>query len=844
MEIAVNMSRRERSRPTWVRSLATGASVGIAVSALLALSGVVVPSASAETSSAVTVAAKDQDSDIANSPLPNLKVTLSQTRDLTSQGVTVSWSGGLKSTVPGSGHGGENFLQIAQCWGDDATGPDRTTCQYGGFNTPGASRDNSVADDNVAAEDAKYTAPSPFFTIPTYTSIPFRSVDGKVIQSVSDDNKKLEVDVNTNEYFTQYTTNEVKWAGSGSDGAGSAKFEIQTALQAPGLGCGQTVTSSDGTSSPRSCWLVVIPRGTADVGEAHVVNSGLFWNSWKHRVAFRIDFKPLAATCTIGAAERQLSGSELIAGAVASWQPTLCTKAGTATYTLSTGTESDALASANGTATAPLALTSRALSSSTSEVTDSLTYAPVALTGLSIAFAIDRQPRDVAATDPEYLAKAGMSFSELKLTPRLVAKLLTNSYLDSLPTYADKSHVGYVSTAEPGHNARNLTQDPEFLAINDPEWAVQTLMGPSLADLLVPQGRSDAAWQLWRYVMSDQAAADFLAGVPDESGMIVNPWSATTDEGNSSGSALILPRDNLPKADPIEQAASAALGGAVNLVTWRPYTTDLDTSAYFALRGDGLVLGAWDAVSIPHKYGKSVRDLTGYQHVLALTDTASAAKYQIVSASLLNAAGNYVAPTTESLTAAAAAMTSVAEQPQVYEYDPAGQSAKAASNAYPLAMPVYAAANAAQTDADARADYAGFIRYAATLGQESGTAAGLLPAGYAPLPQGWREQAVTAANAIQSGVPAVVSKPTTASPTASSTTTSAVTKPTVPGAVAAASAAAAPVATGAVAAALLGNATPADPNTGPISAAVPGGLLAGLGAAAAVPLFSRIRRRS
>jgi hypothetical protein len=50
--------------------------------------------------------------------------------------------------------------------------------------------------------------------------------------------RKLDVDVNTNPFFTQYTTNEVKWVGSGSDGSNSIKFEVQTQMESNGLGCG------------------------------------------------------------------------------------------------------------------------------------------------------------------------------------------------------------------------------------------------------------------------------------------------------------------------------------------------------------------------------------------------------------------------------------------------------------------------------------------------------------------------------------------------------------------------------------------------------------------------------
>ncbi|PRY67491.1 hypothetical protein B0I08_10698 [Glaciihabitans tibetensis] len=859
----MNVSHSRPAGRTWLASLGAGSVVGIVVATVLALTGVVIPTdaASASSSSAVTVAAADQDADIATAPMPDLKVTVSQTEDLTSQGIVVSWTGGKQSTAPGSSSGGENFLQIAQCWGTDPvdpTAPDRTTCQYGAFNSVGATRDNFVQDEFIAPQDQQFSVPSENVFSPAYASIPFTAVTGEKVASVIYDeaakkNKKVDVDVNVNQFVTQYTSNEVKWAGSGASGSGSAKFEVQTALQSPGLGCGNASKLADGSTASQSCWLVVIPRGVADAGEQHIINSGLFWDSWKHSVAVKLDFKPIGVNCTIGSAERQLAGSELASEAIGSWQPTLCKSQGGATFNMSKGAESDAAAMANGTVPSPLALTSRPLGTE-SGTPDALQYAPVALSGVSIGFAIDRQPT-VGDVPADVLEKTALPFENINLTPRLLAKLLTNSYLDSLPTYADKKHVGVVSSANQGKNARNLTLDPDFLAINDAEWKYEALISPSLSDLLVSQGRSDAAWQLWRYIMADADAVAFLEGKPDPWGMRVNPWSSTnadvTKEVNKDAtSGLVLPRDNFPKADPVEQAASPTLGGAVNLVTWRPYTNDLDQSAYLALRGDGQVLGAWDSTQATPKYGKALRDLIGQQRVLALTDTASAAKYQVVSASLRNAAGKFVAPTNTSLLAAAAAMTATG-QAQVYELDPTGDAAKAAPSAYPLAMPVYAALNPAQTDADQRADYATFIRYAATAGQVSGTNAGELPEGYAPIPAGWQTQALSAANIIQSGgvpvQPPASPAPSTpgAAPAAASAVSNAAAAAATgaPSSVTAVSAPTDPGATGVTAASLTGAETPKDPKTGAISAAIPGGVLGGFAAAAAVPLFSRLRRR-
>src|SRR6185312_8981901 len=61
----------------------------------------------------------------------NLQVTVSQTKNLINQVITVSWKGGVP-TQPVTGGFSTNFLQIMQCWGDDSAGPDRTQCQFGG----------------------------------------------------------------------------------------------------------------------------------------------------------------------------------------------------------------------------------------------------------------------------------------------------------------------------------------------------------------------------------------------------------------------------------------------------------------------------------------------------------------------------------------------------------------------------------------------------------------------------------------------------------------------------------------------------------------------------------------
>jgi hypothetical protein len=841
----VNVLPRARRR-TWVASGLTGVLTAGVVFALVVGPSVVIaaPARAADVaSSAVTVTAKDQDpAGYQDAPFPDLAVTVSQTKNLRQQGVSVSWTGatGHASLPFTSSNGGRWFLQIFQCWGDDPTDPqrpDRTTCQYGGTAKYGATRDATrrYEYDAIPEKDKQYSVPRVSSFEGAYTSIPFVSRKGTVVSSITTaadgtKSRDLSVDVNNNTQFDANTTNEIRWAGSGADGTRSLSFEMQTTMQSPALGCGDPVTV-DGSVEGASCWLVILPRPNADNGSSTINQSGLFWDSWKHALAVRIGFEPVGARCTVGAPERQLAGSEIAALAVQSWQPALCGRSGGAVYSHLTIAESDALTAASTTEDAPLALTSYPASDNAT----TLTYAPIALSGLAVTFAIDRNPDPFGTVPPEYAAAVNLPFTELKLTPRLLAKLLTNSYWGSLPPELDHSYLG-------PNSPENITKDKDFLAINAPEWAYQSLISPSLADTLMPQGRSDAARAVWSYIMADPDAAAFMAGAPDPYGMTVNPWYATDAAKNKSGSALELPRDDFPKADPAEVVPPQQ--SPINVVAWRPYVNDLDSAAYLTLRGDGQVLGPWDPTSAPAKYTKTGRSLPGFQRVLGISDAPASERYEVRVASLRNPAGEYVTPTSGALLAAASAMSPAAGVSGVAGLDLGSAAARASKDAYPLALPVYAAADPALLSAPLRADYAAFIRYAAGAGQASGVALGQLPPGYASLPSSWVTAATAAADAIERGPAAPTAAPT---PSDAAPASSAGAPRSASSAVAASASTTVQPATtpalGVPANALAGAVTPRDPETGAIAVAVPSSLVAGALGTGAVPLVSRLRRR-
>jgi hypothetical protein len=710
---------------------------------------------SLQTSSAKTVAASEYELDYAHSPMPNLKVTVSQTKDLTSQGIEVAWTGANPDSTRPSGSGGSNFMQIFQCWGEDPNRPghpDRTTCQYGAYLGPGTARAYTTEPDKIDSQDMKYTKPGEGWATPPYTSIPFQAATGEQVWDLKRNaNGGLDVDSSvsmySNQFFSKLTSNEITWVGSDANGDGSAAFEVQTAAESPGLGCGSS-SKINGKYVGQPCWLVVLPRGTSDNRQSGISQSGLFWDAWKHHIAIKLDFRPIGVRCQIGVPERQIQGSELAGAAFASWQPDLCGGSVKSAFVISNQFDGDALDAASSDSTSPLAITTRA---NNLQSNDPLVYAPLAIGGISVSFSVDRLVNEAMNIPPELRAVNLTPFTKMNLTPRLLAKLLTASYTEALPSGADISRVA--------GNPRNLTKDPEFLLANSDavEWQYMDLKFGGIADVLMPNSRSYLAERLWSYILADPAAKDFMAGIPDEHGMKVNPWYSTDAAVNPSGSAFTLPNLGFPKSDPIEKPDNTTSGGldqsgAVNLVTWRPYITDFENGALAALTGTSYELGTWDASKSPPGFSKTGRSPLGFRKVLALSTTPAAARFKTFQVALKNPAGQFVGPNLASLQAAQKAMTPSANNSGVYEFDFGSSKAKSAAEAYPLAVAIYAAINPTQQDAKTRLAYANLIRFAVTKGQKSGTDTGDLPPGYAPLNKSFVASALKVATSIQDGI--------------------------------------------------------------------------------------------
>ncbi|MFD4605631.1 hypothetical protein ACFWPQ_47425 [Streptomyces sp. NPDC058464] len=731
--------RRTRIRNALIRLLA-GATVG-------ALAGLAVaqtaPTAAAATDSAVTVSGRGEFKD--------MKFTVSQTKNLTSQAVTVSWTGGTPTTFAGTQFN-TDFVQIMQCWGDDDgtvpsnPGPARTQCQYGASPTtgrstwPGNGQDDTRqvfynADPTNYGQDNRYGAANPN----AGGEVPFKSVDGTTITT----------NTQNNAYYSYNTTNEIDFARTGAGGTGKEFFEVQTANEAPHLGCGVPVTTN-GVTKPRSCWLVIVPQGHLDLdgkpyADQSQVNAGspVSSTNWKNRIAVKLNFNSVGNNCALGADERPTTGSELAADAMTSWQAQLCSVGKVFGYTELGEPDTRSRVIADG--SSGLAFTTRKLGADPAAPAPSgtTTYAPVALSGAVIGFTIERRSSSDAPKSEQKLD--GTKVESIKLNPRLVAKLLTESYRSS--TWGSVIN----GTAAKGYgwakkNPSGLATDPEFLALN-PEFAYLSVAETPATDtdLLTSLGHSDTARAIWQWIYADKDARQFLAGVPDDDGMRVNPYYSTNADLNPLNIAFDPSNtDEYPKSDPwctVPPGSDAPSTNKQCMIDFHPYVEDMHAGALHARRADVLWKSTWDPLATPPTYKTAGPQIVGSRFVITITDAASAARYGLQTAELKNSAGKYVAPTTAGLTAAAATATGTG----VAEITPANATAK---DAYPLAELVYAAVRPGKVTKAARQDYAALLRYASATGQTPGADPGRLPEGYAPLSSKLRAQTAKAANAL------------------------------------------------------------------------------------------------
>ncbi len=358
-----------------------------------------------------------------------LKVTVSQTKNLINQTITVSGPLNGAPTTP-IGQFSKNFLQIMQCSGDDPNGPDRTQCQFGGSNadvagTAGAwvgSRQVSYGRNLV---DPKETLQPPGWHVRQSLRAVLGGGEapaGRRGQFGRQRLLRLRSPTRRARPYP-YRRTGVEYFDQPCAGSRAGFVTPRRHHQRPDLLAGDRARGSTKVNG----WT------RTDDANGRLQSSPLSPTNWDNRIYFPLEFQPVNQACPIGSPERRIIGHELAVDAVTSWQPALCTDGG-ALYSYSQLPDDVARNLVIGGTSPGLALATNPIPPDQAPG-HPLLSAPVGLSGLAIAFNVEDQPPEPdnpeAPPTPEQ-ELAGQRFTSMKLTPRLVAKLLTQSYKGSV----------------------------------------------------------------------------------------------------------------------------------------------------------------------------------------------------------------------------------------------------------------------------------------------------------------------------------------------------------------------------------------------------------------------------
>ncbi|MEO6605424.1 MAG: hypothetical protein ABIN55_07405 [Aeromicrobium sp.] len=507
------------------------------------------------------------------------------------------------------------------------------------------------------------------------------------------------------------------------NGTGQINFEVRSAIENESLGC----------SDKTPCSLVAIPimglscvdndsecrkDGQFAPGSNNFASDGVdaavspvFWwsaSNWRNRVAVPLSFGLPPDACDVldSRAPVDFYGSELMSQATLQWAPAYCLRKDRFKFQHTSVPDDPAFALVEG-GEAPAAFVSGTREASG---TSAIGYAPTALTGFAISYIID-EPGN------------GGERTKLNLTPRLIAKLLTQSYAGSA---TGRQHPGM------GSNPLSLNLDPEFKALN-PD--LDTRAREAAATVLALSGSSDVIKTLTSYLDADPEAKAFIKGDADPWGMVVNP----------SYSGLEIPVNEFPLLDkfiPVATQQCEAENPA-------PYFGLIAAPVTTLRKISEAVLDAWPNVQTrcerssstgPFKIGRIDRQGIGTRFMLGVVSLGDAARFGLRTASLQtsstvsptaqfdNASGRtFVAPTDDSIRAAVATAKS---QGPTKAFSLTMSKLRKKPSAYPGTMIVYTTAKLTGLKKSNAKTVASFIRTATTEGQVRGSGNGKLPAGF------------------------------------------------------------------------------------------------------------------
>jgi hypothetical protein len=760
-----------------------------------------------------------------DSEFSNLSVTVRQTQNLTHQGITVSWTGAQPSNRAPS----FDFMQMMECYGDNASGPSPEGCEYGSpgmlgtqipnqqvttriglicnpDSTPSTTSPPSGPGGGAAQGCDPYepAAETPAHCDPSATgaaactggqfSIPFVPAD--------DSSNPLygagASGAGTGTIFNQFNTNEVQAAYTAADGTGQQQFETLTQTQASGLGCGE----AESNGQTRDCWLIIVPRGTYEPNgfkssnSVPLFTSPLSASNWAQRIQIHLGYDPLTADCPPTVVPDVMVGSQVAYRAVTSWQTALnlaakCSKVYSYTATTENEATTDLKNASSGTS-AGLAFTTIPIGSEVARdggkapTLPKILYAPVAVTAIDFGFNVNT-------------GVSGQLSTPVNLTPALLAKALSQVYPLDLPDFGGAN--GLLGPTWAQKNPASLLADPAFHALNS---EIPASLGGGPTFPFITGDHSADNQRIWQWIQSDPATASWLNGGKNAANPVTadpdyvklalgkSPAADQFDEAytgtltcaqavtdiNQCGGPPDLSNPtstscDIPSGDTVNPSSKACT--SLDSEDLLPVETNFDQAAASVLSAtDPGNTKSWDpSAKAPDGtsgwFDAIGTELPGETFLWTVNDMPDLAAYGLLSAGLCNPAGaNCIQPSTGDVTAALKSAT--ADSAGLLQVNPA----KVPAGAYPLVDVVYAAVPTNQS-ASLLTDYANFISYAAGKGQTAGTAPGDLPPGYLPLTSSLQAQArsvVTKLKTLAAATGKSSGSPTTSARATSSTGTS------------------------------------------------------------------------
>ena len=753
------------------------------------------------------------------------KVTLkvSETKDLRDrQGIEVSWSGAHPTGgIYADPHSGEASLQeypmvLLQCRGIDSSSvaaAKRLTPETCWTSTPQerflatySPRFPAWRVDRYAAASQRTQAPgepSPrptkcYGRAPAEHWLPFVAANGTVYHGGIQGCAGIPPEASELDSTTALPSNTT-YGVTGLDGTGFARFDVRDAVNNGSLGCSSTVpcalvavpimgvscdvaaaglpeadrpSGADAAAAETECTRTGFFRpgqfASNTGGDNHFAVSGALWwsaSNWRQRITVPLTMSSLSLVCEgTSSGSVDIYGSELLVQATTQWTPAFCQGGARPVKHVQTG-EPQAR-NLLGTKAIEAAFTSRR---QTDGYSLSTVHAPVAVSGFAIVFSIDDAERK--------------RYANLKLTPRLLAKLLTQSY-PALSVIKS----GYEALKG---NPLNISLDPEFIALN-PGITKGVTASISASTLYALSSDSDVMHALTAYIDADPEARAWLDGASDPWGMTVNPNYVKID----------LPTEAWPMLDTYQPTTLYRPGVndclADGPVPYLPLIAaptsriaSISLAAQYALAPSQTVCYQPYAPStVGQKLNPIGRQIGGYRFLLGITSLGDAERFGLDTAALLSdvadsapsqftdATGRtFVKPTNASLAAAATLITPTASP---VDWQPAYETWRSdakGAKAYPGTMIVYAdVPTTGLPSADAKA-YGAFLRFAAGQAQVPGFGAGQLPPGFLPMTAAnglgamadYTSRAADAVAAQQGAVPPLVAPTPTPTPTPTQT---------------------------------------------------------------------------